>query len=83
MLGKHFGNAADATTVVTEIEQIIEMRIDAKKDVLATKEDISRVEIKLLDANLKLHEKLNDQFKWLIGIIVAIVSLAVAVIKLA
>ncbi len=82
VLEKHFGNTADATTVVTEIEQIIEAKLEAQKDVLATKDDIRRLDVRIAEVQTGLYEKLNDQFKWLVGIIVAVVSLAVAIIKL-
>lgn len=70
ILNKHFKNASDAKQVVTEIEFVIDAKLEQKKEVLATKDDIRKVE-----------EKLNDQFKWLVGTMVALVSLSLAIIK--
>ena len=54
VLGKHFNNAEDARTVVTEIEQIIESKIADKKDTLATKEDITKLESKIAETKVDL-----------------------------
>ena len=62
VLGKHFNNAEDARTVVTEIEQIIESKIADKKDVLSTKEDLAKVEAKL---GIQIAEVKADLIKWM------------------
>ena len=54
VLGKHFNNTDDARIVVTEIEQIIESKIADKKDTLATKEDITRLESKIAEIKVDL-----------------------------
>jgi len=56
---------------VQDIQQIIDNKFDEKKDILATKDDIMRIE-----------NKLNDQLKWLMATIMAVGGLIIAVIKL-
>lgn len=50
---------------------LIDNKFDEKKDILATKDDIMRIE-----------NKLNDQLKWLMATIMAVGVLIIAVIKL-
>ncbi len=77
ILGKHFNNAEDAKIVVTEIEQIIESKIADQKDVLATKEDIAKMETKL---GVQIAEVRADIIKWMfifgIGQLATIIAIA-------
>ena len=65
VLGKHFNNAEDARIVVTEIEQIIESKIADKKDTLATKDDINKLESKISETKV-------DLIKWVFTFFAAI-----------
>ena len=48
ILNKHFHNDSESKIVVQEIEQIIEAKINAKTEVLATKADLADVKADLL-----------------------------------
>lgn len=65
LLGKHFKSNEDARVLVTEIEQIIELKISEKKDVLATKEDIKNLEIRIAETKV-------DLIKWVFAFFAAI-----------
>lgn len=65
LLGKHFQNNEDARIVVTEIEQIIETKINEKKDILATKEDIKNLEVKIAETKV-------DTIKWVFAFFAAV-----------
>ena len=62
-------NAEDARIVVIEIEQIIETKIAEKKDILATKEDIAKLdaklEIRISKNSLKISETKAELIKWM------------------
>lgn len=75
ILQRHFNNDADAKAVVAEIELIIENKIAEKKDVLATKEDIARLEI-------LFERRFNNLIMWLVGTALVTVGLIFTVIKL-
>jgi ArsR family metal-binding transcriptional regulator len=71
ILNQYFKNEDHATKIVEDIQQIIDNKFDEKKDVLASKEDIMRLE-----------NKLNDQLKWLMATMIAVGGFIIAVIKL-
>jgi hypothetical protein len=75
ILGKHFNNTEDAKIVVTEIEQIIETKILEKKDLLATKEDISQIRI-------DIEKRFNQLIIWIVGTFIALTGIFIAVMKL-
>ena len=75
VLGKHFGNTADAQIVVTEIEQIIESKISEQKDVLATKEDLLKMQV-------DIEKRFNQLTIWIVGTAVAMSGLIIAILKL-
>ncbi len=66
VLNKHFGDTADATTVVTEIEQIVENRLDQRAAILATKADVAEVKV--------------DIIKWMVGFFIAQMTTQLAVL---
>ena len=89
ILQRHFNNDADAKAVVAEIEQVIENKIAEKKDVLATKEDIGRLEKNILAIKedvlrLESHfeRRFNNLIMWLVGTALVTVGLIFTVIKL-
>lgn len=75
VLGKHFNNAEDARTVVTEIEQIIETKITEKKDILATKEDLLKLQI-------DMEKRFNQLTIWIVGTFIALAGIIIAIAKL-
>ena len=65
LLGKHFQSNDVARMVVTEIEQIIEAKINEKKDILATKEDIKNLKVKIAETKV-------DLIKWVFAFFAAL-----------
>lgn len=61
VLSKHFNNPEDAKTVVQEIEQIVEEKISAKKDILLTKDD----KIDMID---RMHRAKIETIIWIVGV---------------
>ena len=82
ILNRYFKNEDDATRVVSDIQMIIDNRLDEKKEVLATKEDLFSLESSLKSDINRLENKINDNLKWTMGTIIAVGGLIVAMIKL-
>ena len=82
ILQKHFKDDADAKAVVAEIEQVIESKIAEKKDVLATKEDISRLDLRITGLEVLFEKRFNNLVMWLVGTALVTVGLIFTVIKL-
>ncbi len=82
ILQKHFKDDADAKAVVSEIEQIIENKIAEKKDVLATKDDIAKLDIKFGSLEVLFERRFNNLIMWLVGTALVTVGLIFTVIKL-
>lgn len=61
ILSKHFRNPEDAKMIVQEIEQIVEAKIEAKKDILLTKDD----KVDLID---RIHKAKIETIIWIVGI---------------
>jgi len=61
ILNKHFKNADDAKIVVGEIEQVIEEKINSKKDVFLVKED----KIDLID---RINKAKTETIVWIVGV---------------
>ncbi|HPH24886.1 MAG TPA: hypothetical protein PLW32_13440 [Chitinophagaceae bacterium] len=61
VLQKHFKNDADAKIVIEQIEEIVENKIQSKKDVLLTKED----KIDLID---RINKAKLETIIWIVGI---------------
>ena len=75
VLGKHFNNAEDARIVVTEIEQIIETKITDYKDILATKEDIAKLDTKIAETKA-------DIIKWMFIFWISQLAAIIGIVKL-
>ncbi len=45
---KHFKNEADATAFVKKIEMVVDNKFDAKKDTLATQQDIAESKVDII-----------------------------------
>ena len=82
ILGKHFNNAEDARPVVTEIEQIIESKIADKKDVLAAKEDISKLREDSLQLQLAIEKRFNQLTIWIGSTATALAGIIIAVSRM-
>ena len=61
VLQKHFKNDADAKIVIEQIEEIVENKIQSKKDELLTKED----KIDLID---RINKAKLETIIWIVGI---------------
>ncbi len=61
ILNKHFKNDEDAKIIIQQIEEIVEAKIDAKKDALLTKED----KIDLID---RINKSKIETIIWIVGI---------------
>ena len=72
VLNKHFKNPEDAKTVVEQIEQIVEEKVEAKKDILATKTDLGLLKEDLLNTRNELIEKMHrdkvETIIWIVGV---------------
>ena len=82
ILHRHFKNEADAKVVVQEIETIIDNKFDKEKDSLASKEDINRVEKLILQNQSEIEKRFTTTIITIITTVIAVVGIAVAVIKL-
>jgi len=61
ILQKHFQNSEDAKSVVQEIEQIVEEKIAAKKDIFLTKDD----KIDLIE---RIHRAKLETIIWIVSV---------------
>lgn len=82
ILQKHFKDDADAKAVVSEIEQAIENKLAEKKDVLATKEDMNRIDLRITGLEVLFERRFNNLIMWLVGTALVTVGLIFTVIKL-
>ena len=65
ILNKHFKSTEDAKIVVSEIEQIIEAKVEAQKDVLSTKEDLLITKMDLID---RINKAKTETIIWIVSI---------------
>lgn len=80
---RYFKNEADAKAFVSEIELIVDNKFENKKDILATKADISNLELKIADLRTELKTEMKEQksemIKWMfifwVGQIATIIAL--------
>lgn len=68
ILNKNFKNEEDAKAVVKEIEAVIENRFQIERDRLATKEDLARMETRIV--------------MWIVGFNTVLAGLIIAAFKL-
>ena len=68
-LQKHFKNNEDAKIVVEQIEQIVEEKINSKKDILLTKDD-----------KIELLSRIDSNFKWQIGIMLTLFGIVIGLL---
>ena len=79
---RYFKSDADAKSVVEEIETIIDNKFEKEKNLLATKEDIFRLEKLILQNQAEIEKRFTTTIVTIISIISAVVGIAVAIIKL-
>ena len=65
ILQKHFNNSDDAKVIVQEIEQIVENKLESKKDVLSTKEDLLLTKQDLID---RINSAKLQTVIWIVGV---------------
>jgi hypothetical protein len=82
ILHRHFKNAADAKTVVEEIETIIDNKFEKEKNQLSTKEDIHLLREDVLKFQAYFEKRMNTFMAWNMGTIIAVGALIIAIIKL-
>ena len=82
VLGKYFSSNEDAKIVVSEIEQIIESKIADKKDVLAAKEDISKLREDSLQLQLAIEKRFNQLTIWIGSTATALAGIIIAVSRM-
>jgi hypothetical protein len=82
ILQRHFKNEADAKVVVQEIETIIDNKFDKEKNILASKDDINRLEKLILQNQAEIEKRFTTTIITIITTVIAVVGIAVAVIKL-
>ena len=75
VLNRYFKNEEDATKVVEDIEQIVDNKFEGIKGTISTKQDLTEA---IANLELRLIQKMNSQFTWLIGTFIAMIGLAVA-----
>jgi hypothetical protein len=82
ILHRHFKNDADAKVVIQENETIIDNKFDKEKNLLATKDDIYRLEKLILQNQAEIEKRFTTTIVTIISIISAVFGIAVAIIKL-
>jgi len=68
-LNKHFNNSEDAKLVVEQIKQIVEEKINSKKDILLTKDD-----------KIELLNRIDSNFKWQIGVMITLFGIVIGLL---
>jgi len=51
---RYFKNEADATAFIKEIEFVVDNKFNDNKNILATKDDISRLDVKISDTKAEI-----------------------------
>ena len=82
VLNKHFKNNEDASVVVQEIEEIVDKKTDQRKEVLATKQDISLLKEDILNLRVDIEKRFNQNIIWIDSSAIAIIGLLLAFLKL-
>lgn len=81
VLNKHFKNAEDATVVVQEIEEIVDKKIDQRKEILATKQDISLLKEDVLKFQIEVEKRFNNLIIWIVSTGIAVIGILLAFLK--
>jgi hypothetical protein len=65
----------EAETLVTFITEDIQDEFEQRKEIFATRQALSETELRII-------QRLDSHFKWLVGILFILIGLAVTIIKL-
>ena len=82
ILHKHFKSDIDAKAVVEEIETIIDNKFEKEKSQLSTKEDIYRLEQKILEMQASMERRFNTVIMWTVGTGVGMIGILITIFKL-
>lgn len=81
ILNKYFGNEEEASIVVNEIEKRVDSKIDQRKEVLATKEDVSLLRQDVFKFQVEAKKRLNQIIFEIVSTGTAVIGLIIAFIK--
>lgn len=81
ILNKYFGNEEEASIVVNEIEKRVDSKIDQRKEVLATKEDVSLLRQDVFKFQVEAKKRLNQIILEIVRTGTAVIGLIIAFIK--
>ncbi len=81
ILQKHLKNDEEASVVVSQIEELVEIKIENRKSELATKEDISILRQDMLKFQVDIERRFNQMIIWMVSTGIGIVALLTAVLK--
>ncbi len=62
---KHFHSEEDATIFISEIEKLVESKVEQKKDILATKTDISLLKEDIANLRVEMKDQKAELIKWM------------------
>ena len=82
ILNRYFQNDSDAKIVVQEIEIVVDNKFNTEKATLATKDDISRLELKIAELIANQERRFNNMLMWMIGMGVGFTGIIITVFKL-
>lgn len=82
ILNKHFKNADDASVAVQEIEAIVDKKFEQRKEIFATREDISSLKEDVLRFQSEVEKRFNQLIIWTVSTGIAVVGLLLAFLKL-
>ncbi len=67
---RYFKNEADATSFLSEIELVVDGKLESKKDIFLTKDD-------KIDLMEKMNKDKIDLIKWMVGIFITLALMIV------
>ncbi|MGI8581134.1 MAG: hypothetical protein ACR2KX_03015 [Chitinophagaceae bacterium] len=72
---RYFNNPEDASAFISEIEMVVDNKLDARRDILATKEDIYQLKI-------EMKEQKSELIKWMFIFWIGQLGATIAIILL-
>lgn len=78
ILHKHFKNEEEASLVVKEIEELVDKKIDQRKETLSTKEDIYTLKMDISGFRIEMEKRFNQMIVWTVSTGIATVGLVLA-----
>ncbi len=90
IVNKYFQNSEDSKIFVSEIEDVMDNKVDLKLGDFATRSDLNELKMALkLDltqeisnVSIRTEKALKEQLKWIIGVMISLVSITIALNKL-